>query len=207
MTLMVKSESGFSLIEISIALAISSMLIVLVLAGQSNLRSQATFSASIDKVIANIADARNQAVSGVVSGSDGTGSVPAGCGALAAPVYQAGTVWTPSVAPLTFAPAKLETWVSDGTNVCQDASKTLAIGTASMLTLTPVGIPGTFVAYVRSVGGGFRVCTTTTAALVPSLFQNPSGCASAAVTMKALDSDGHTANLLIDPVTGLAKRF
>lgn len=83
--------SGFTLIEVVLVMALSSLLLMAVFAGQSQLRSQAQFDADIDKVVASIDYARNQASSGVNLTGNGDGM--SGCAGAQGQTIFAGTVW------------------------------------------------------------------------------------------------------------------
>jgi len=69
---------GFTLIELMIAMSITSLLAVIAIMGQSALQSRARFDSAVDKTIQNIAYARNYATSNVNTqggGNDATSLV------------------------------------------------------------------------------------------------------------------------------------
>src|SRR6266568_2530142 len=94
-----RGQAGFTLIEVIIVMAISSLVIVIAFIGQRGVRSRAEFDAAVNKLVATIADARNEATSGVnvVGSGDGTMKCPGGPnpGTTADARYTfAGTAWS-----------------------------------------------------------------------------------------------------------------
>lgn len=85
------SQAGFSLIEVMLVMAITGLMLAAVFAGQESLRSQANFDADIDKVVASVAYARDEAISGV--NLDGVGNGTNACSGGSGQTYFAGTVW------------------------------------------------------------------------------------------------------------------
>jgi prepilin-type N-terminal cleavage/methylation domain-containing protein len=74
------SEKGFTLVEVVIVMAISSLLFLIAFIGQRQLRARATFDGAIEKTLQNIAYTRNYALSNVNPGGQGndTNTVTAG---------------------------------------------------------------------------------------------------------------------------------
>lgn len=58
-------NAGFTLIEVTLVMALSSLMLVTIFAGQQQLQDEARFDAAVDSMIQEIAYARNYAMSGV----------------------------------------------------------------------------------------------------------------------------------------------
>ncbi len=72
--MLMANRGGFTLIEVTLVLAIVGALFVIVFAGQSNLRAQYQFSSSIEKVVTNINSVHNSALTTVNATGTGTGN-------------------------------------------------------------------------------------------------------------------------------------
>ncbi len=201
-----RSESGFSLIELILAMAISSSLAVIAFQGQRALRSQADFDSSINKVVSTINDARNEATAGVNIIGTGDGSAGAGGGCAASTPGKTifrGTSWT--FDNTVGSPIKIDYYKSTpGTaDVCSFQTQSyLAGGGLSMkVGATPKGR----VLFVRTDTGALDVCPSTGLVSVLPVFKAGS-CANASVTFSFTDTDGHKSQVLVDG-SGLAKRL
>src|SRR5258706_14181569 len=69
-----KLQAGFTLVEVVLVMAISALLLLAVWNGQAHLRQQTQFDEGVNRVIAAIADARNEAVSGINTDGKGNGT-------------------------------------------------------------------------------------------------------------------------------------
>jgi prepilin-type N-terminal cleavage/methylation domain-containing protein len=226
---MVKREAGFTLVEVTLVMAISGALLLIAFAGQSKNRSNANFQAAMDKIVASINDARNQAASGVNVGGIGNGSpaVPAGCAplGLTPPIEFAGTSWVaiPKVGSEGSTAGYIVPWIRDEIHPA-----TCPIATSAVFTSVPVNLSVTYggpstpasgtklpeIMYTRH-GGGLGVCLLDDGYPVPnfgtaSTDEGPGlGCSAGAgsvpsLTLTVQDTAGHTGTIKIDPTTGLA---
>ena len=212
-------QAGFTLVEIIIVLAITSSMLVIALAGQRQLRSSATFTAAVDKIIASIADARNQALSGVnATPGAGVGTIPASCVdsngravPLAGTAYFAGTRWSTSALTTTQA---IDTWLNTNNNgaagACINATQRQIVGVPVALTVrqSTSATVGAQIVFLRRAGD-IAVCTIPTTVVDPSADYANETCAAGQngpMTLRVTDTDGNTALIKIDPATGLASR-
>lgn len=156
---MVESEQkGFTLIEIVLVMAISGMLFVIALAGQRDLRDRAQFDASINQIVSNISDARNEALANVNLDGTGDGSVNvAGCPSVPKVTVFAGTSWTADN-NLPGTPLMMEYWKTDivgsaGSNSCVFHKQSIGLPWASVSVTA-----NTRVLFIRNDLGGLVVC-------------------------------------------------
>ncbi len=68
---MFRTDSGFTLVEVTLALAISGALVVIAFAGQKQARDRSSFSDAVERANTIILDAKNQAFSTVQNGTNG----------------------------------------------------------------------------------------------------------------------------------------
>lgn len=187
-------------------MAITSLLAVIAIIGQSALQSQARFDLGVDKLVASVASAQNQSTSGVNIVGNGTGSN--GCaGGPAGQYVFAGVAWTAdnslaagsgSVVELQYyeaLPGSGAACVFQTQSVTEPADMTVSVGAA----------PGERELFVRTSNGGLATCPVALAANAAADFAAGS-CASGATTLTLHDSSGHSAQVQIS-VGGTAKRL
>ena len=200
----VDGQSGFSLTELVIVMAITSMLAVIAFAGQRSLRSRAQFDAAVDKIVSTVADAHSQAVAGVniVGAGDGSSSC---LGGPAGQYVFAGVAWTADNT-LPGGPIKFDYYKAiPGAFAC--VFQTQAVSLPSAVAVS-VGVqPGARVLMVRNDSGGLAVCPWTNLAAGTELATFQAGaCATGSVTFRFSDADGHVSQVLVDQ-SGLARRL
>jgi prepilin-type N-terminal cleavage/methylation domain-containing protein len=223
-------QAGFTLIEIVLVMAVTGMIFVIAFVGQRGLRAQAEFDAAVDKMVASIADARNQATAGVNLQGAGEGSNKCGGGpnpgTLADARYSfAGTSWTADNA-LADGIVKFDYYEAfygdpddsgkSPTACIFQTQKVTVPSTLRVNVSSPLAQQGGRVLYVRTSNGGLTVCWVAdlTVDVLPS-FQSASCTAGATLInttsfpippkLTFSDADGHTSDVTIDG-SGLAKR-
>jgi prepilin-type N-terminal cleavage/methylation domain-containing protein len=205
--LMVKisSRRGFTLIEIIVVMAITGSLLVIAFVGQRSLRSRAQFDASVNKFVASVADARNQALAGVniVGSGNGTGTCPSGGSGK---YIFAGVAWTAD-ASMAAGPVKMDYYKADpGVAACVFSTEQVRVsGSLTVNKLNPPASRGGRILFVRTSTGAVNACPVTDlTANVPAVFTAAS-CAAGSLTLNLEDDDNHTAVVTIDS-NGLARR-
>ncbi|HVQ43632.1 MAG TPA: type II secretion system protein [Candidatus Saccharimonadia bacterium] len=217
----IRKQLGFTLVEIVIVIAITGAIAVIALVGQRGLRSRAQFDAGVDKLVASVANAHNQATAGVQVSGLGNGSVNCAGGAspVGAKYIFAGVAWSAVDAPAaTFALDFYATQIDAATGSrlaaapCIFNTETVAPGTVMRVNNPP---PGQMrrVLFVRDDAGGLNICRGTGAVATVAASFRTGTCVAPAVTNAApgltitlSDPDGHQSSVLID-VSGLAKRL
>ena len=219
-----KSESGFTLIELIVVMAISASLVSIAFIGQRSLRGQAQFDSNVEKLVSSVSSAQTQAVAGVNItnlGTIGTGvdKCAGGPGPSAAnPVVFAGTSWTadstganvvftidsykaiPGLAPSPSA-------------ACVFNSQAIALPTGVQISAPAANVGKVSgMLFVRTSSGGLDVCPAAPAGSAAA-FQNAmrvsfenATCVNGTVSLTLKDLDGHTSDIRID-ASGLARRL
>lgn len=206
------SQAGFSLVELMLVLAISSSLAVIAFAGQRALRSRAQFDAAVNKIVASVADARNQASSGVnlvgtgVGTSGCAGGAPGGPGNRYAFVGVAVSVQNPPVAGLVRldyykAGPVDESGLLPGATSCVYQTQYVELPAPDVV----VGAEGRML-FVRGNQGGVNVCPITNMSDDVRNYFRGAGCSTGVLTLNLSDGDGHTSRVIIDQ-SGLARRM
>jgi prepilin-type N-terminal cleavage/methylation domain-containing protein len=207
------NQRGFTLVEVIIVMAISSALVVIAFVGQRSLRAQAQFDAAVDKIVATVADARNQALAGVniVGSGDGTN----GCAGGGAGAYVfAGVAWTADNA-LPGSPIKFDYYkglpgsgAANGGCIFQTETINLP-STVQVNAANPPPTRGGRVLFVRNGTGSLAVCAVSNLTVDVRASFRDGACTAPAVagtlTLNLRDTDGHTSQVIIDQ-SGLAKR-
>jgi|GEM_PF-2930935 len=220
-----KSESGFTLVEIILVMAISASLASIAFIGQRALRSRAQFDSNIEKLVSSVSSAQTQAVAGVNStnlGTIGTGVDKCAGGpgpSVANPVVFAGTSWTVD---------------STGASVVFTIDSYKAIPglpgspppAACVFTSQAIGLPAgvqvsapaasvgqvSGMLFVRTSSGLLDVCPAAIKSSA-NAFQNTARqsfenatCVNGTLNLTLKDLDGHTADIRVD-ASGLARRL
>ena len=214
-------QAGFTLIELMLALAISSSLLIIAFIGQRGLRAQAAFDASVTKVVASIADAHNEATAGVNTAGTGDGSQS--CSGTVNPALRyvfAGVAWSvaDTASGATFAMDFFKASRTAPRAACVFETRPINVPSTVRLSIAapPAGPVGATqrVLFVRDTAGGLSVCNSSgpAASILKSFLVG--GCAApttsttgnAAIDLYFSDSDNHRSQIQIDP-SGLAKRI
>jgi prepilin-type N-terminal cleavage/methylation domain-containing protein len=219
-----KSESGFTLIELIVVMAISASLVSIAFIGQRSLRSQAQFDSAVEKVVSSVSSAQTQAVAGVniLGAGDGlaAGNCPTGPPpSTANPVVFAGTSWTAddqtgtvvfTIDSYKAIPGLLPFQPSAS---CVFYSQAIALPTGVQIS-APFASVGNVsgMLFVRTNSGSLDVCP---AAPKPNAnafennarqsFENAT-CVNGTLSLTLKDLDGHTSDIRID-ASGLARRL
>ena len=212
----ISKQSGYTLIELMLVLAISGSLLGVAFISQRSLRSQAAFDATINKVVATIADAHNQATAGINTQGDGNGAIP--CVGPPAPANRyvfAGVSWNAVDLPAG-AQFSIDYYKSlrPGAACTFQSSQNINLPSNVNITLSLGGPAGGTqrVLFVRDAAGGTSVCLDTQALAVTVLPSFSSGTCTvpatggAAISLYFSDTDNHKSQIQIDP-SGLAKRI
>ncbi|MBW4061309.1 prepilin-type N-terminal cleavage/methylation domain-containing protein [Candidatus Saccharibacteria bacterium] len=221
---MVKNEAGFTLVEVTIGLAITGGLLVIALTGQRQLRNHNTFTAATDQVIQSLASARNDAVSGVIPSTTVCGGQTVGSGNITF----GGTVWRGGIASgvtqfnvQTVVIARNRTVCSTEPGFSMQSTHPVPLVTqltslnSGLLHNTP-DVTGAQVIFLRSpTSGGFSVCLvpysmpSTATSVVFSSGNCPSTGGFAALATENVvvrDPNGQILTIKVDGTTGLATR-
>lgn len=226
-----RDQAGFTLIELILVMAISSMLIVIAFIGQRGVRSRAQFDAAINKLVATVADARNEATTGVnlLGTGDGTVKCPGGPnpGTKADGRYTfAGTAWSANNAT-TGKIIKLDYYEAfygdpdDPTKsptACVFQTRDIAVPSDLQVNVnSPAAQQGGRILFVRTSTSALVVCWVSdlTVDVVPTY--QTGGCTPPSTakinltppppwpTLTFSNADGHSAVITIDP-SGLVRR-
>ena len=209
------AQAGFTLIEIIIVMAISSLLLMIAWLGQGSLRAQAEFDNAVNKIASSVNDARNQSIAGVNIVGEGNGDDAAPCPGSSGKVMFAGTLWEANNS-LPDSPFKRTYYKTDaGAAACEFQSEAISAGFAPDLRITSVSVPGKTatsgsVAFVRTPTGGLVVCPMTDPPATPikDVFA-PGNCPAGTgypFAIEFTDDRGHKSRLEVDQ-SGLAKRM
>lgn len=209
-----KNEAGFTLIELIVAMAISSALAVIVFAGQRSLRSQAQFDADVNKIVSSIAAAHTEATAAVNLGGPGDGTRNClGTPIVGGAYVFAGVAWSGIDAP-GGGTYRVDYYAADrtGTPAVACVFDSRQINLPSSVRVNPA--PGTGLArslFIRNDSGGLNVCAVTnlTTNVLTSFVAG--NCVSGAVgntplVLNLSDAEGHTSRVQVDP-SGLAQRI
>jgi prepilin-type N-terminal cleavage/methylation domain-containing protein len=209
-----KYQAGFTLVELILAVAISSALVMIAFTGQRELRARAQFDAAIENVVSSIATAHTQATAGINVAGPGDGSI--NCGAvpsgMGAPKYVfAGVGWS-VVDGGSGAAFQMDYYAARRTGVsptaCVFDSQTISIPSGLSTVPTPLT---SRVLFVRDDFGGLNICQSSgPASDVLASFQ-AGICAGAAtpgaVTLTLSDpAEGFVSHVGVEE-SGLAKRI
>jgi prepilin-type N-terminal cleavage/methylation domain-containing protein len=209
-----RSEAGFTLIELILVTAISGMLLTIAFAGQRGLRARAEFDATINKVVASAAAARNEAIAGV--NTEGLGDGETKCAGTPGPPGDyvfAGTAWTADDS-LPGSPVKVDYYKairggSGGGGGINDACifYTREVFLPTRPTVDLLGGPGGRVLYVRSADGGVVVCPVASVTIDVTADFAAGGCQASTtqITFALSDGEGHSSSVLVDK-SGLPRR-
>lgn len=203
--------AGFTLVEIVIVVAISSALLVIVLAGQRGLRSRAQFDAAVNKMVSTVGDANTQASAGVniIGSGDGTNRCSGG---PAGQYVFAGMVWTADNSlpgsPIKHDYYKVGPVKADGPEpgVVACIFDTRPVSLPAPVT---VNAPGGRVLMLRNNNGSLDVCQANNPTANPAPSFQAGACvapfARGTLTLNLSDTDGHVSQVLIEQ-SGLARR-
>jgi prepilin-type N-terminal cleavage/methylation domain-containing protein len=204
-------QAGFSLIELILVMAITSSLVVIAFVGQRGLRARAQFDADVDKVVANVAQARNEATAGVNVVGDGVGNPSSGCGGGTGYIFAGLALTADNANPGGV--FKVDYYEAGPTsaggpapsNACVFDSRTISLPSSLLVSGT-----GSRVLFVRTKNGGLAVCPVSDLAkdVLPAFEAGACtvGLGSLPYLLTLTDSDGHSSQLNIDS-SGLAKRL
>lgn len=212
--LMVRSgQKGFSLIELMFVMAITSLMLVSVIAGQRALRSRAQFDAAVNRVVASATQARSQANSAVnISSSTTNGTGIDKCPGPAAPAASGnppfnqytyvGTEW---IARSTTTPTvTINSWKGlPGSAACVFSSENIVM--PSKIWVTSPAPNGGRALFIRDDSGVMHTCTVANVSSAVDSFFAGAPCSNTPLTFVLTDEEGHTANLEVDE-TGIARR-
>jgi prepilin-type N-terminal cleavage/methylation domain-containing protein len=205
------TAAGFTLIEIIIVMAISSLMLAMVFAGQQQLRARAQFDAQVNKFVATVSDAHNQATAGVniIGGGDGTsGCGPGGPGGQ---YVFAGTAWTidnfaPTLVTMDYYKAL------PGVKACKFSSQTSDLSSLEISQVNGVAGSEARLLFVRTDTGGLEICGSNSATPNNELASFKLGACSGGpaagnMTIQVRDKNNSaiTSDIFIDK-SGLAKR-
>jgi type II secretory pathway pseudopilin PulG len=212
---MVKSNAGYTLLELTIVFAISGALIAIAFVGQAQLRSGAQFTGALDSVVTTLAATRNNALSGVET----AGKV---CGGKGTIVYFGGSIYRIGYGGTDKAGNPLPALINHQTLVVSSDGTTCSIETTldttihvslsePLLLAKSKAFPtGLMIEFIRNPNGGdYQVCIEPYGTAVGVSFstgtcQGPQIKTPTVLTFS--DTAGRKSNLTIDPTTGLAKR-
>jgi Tfp pilus assembly protein FimT len=204
--------AGFTLVENTIVMAISTLLLMMVFAGQQQLRARAQFDADVNKLVAMVSDAHNQATAGVniIGGGDGSSSCAAG---PAGQYVFAGTAWTISNTAPSFVTMDYYKALP-GSVACKFSSQSSNFSNLEITQINGVGGSAARLLFVRTDTGGLVICAINNAGVNNELQSFRLGACSGGpaegnLTIRVRDKNNPTnpatADILIDK-SGLAKR-
>jgi prepilin-type N-terminal cleavage/methylation domain-containing protein len=219
-----RSQAGFTLVEVILVMAISSLLVLAAWQGQAGLRAQAQFDEGVNRVVTAIADARNEAVAGINTGGAGNGAIK--CVGPANPYVLAGTMVSfdssagGSGVTLHFYEADEPAAGVVGSKACEvtSAVRDISVGVSDFqVSLTQPSTTQGAVMYIRGANSVLNICYSKN--LTQSQLENAfaaAGCVGPQIgtvdtlvggkmDIKLKDSLGHQAHILIDQ-SGLPTR-
>lgn len=234
---MSKKNAGFTLIEVMLVMSVTGLLLYIALVGQHQLQARARFDSSIDHVLQDFAYARNFSQSNVnePGGGNDTNSVIAGDGiefdnhhfSHNFPLVEIENIYAapdsngyPDMSTLDDCPLDLKSgsgpWTCgcpaslhpDDVDECQENFADLP----DDLTLDAVnGIPYSpslhAIAYYVNTAQGLKMCQDFGSGAWQSIHAACAAGISTPVTLTLKDSEGFTAQIQFDGVTGYAKRL
>jgi len=220
-----KSESGFTLVEVMVVMAISSALVVIAFIGQRELRSRAQFDAAVEKVVSSVSAAQTQAVAGVNItnlGTIGTGVDKCAGGpppSVTNPVVFAGTSWTvdstgPNVV-FTIDSYKAIPGLpgSPPPAACVFNTQTIGLTTGVQISAPAANVGQVSgMLFVRTNTGALDVCPAAPKNSANAYTNNArqffenAACVNGTLSLTFKDADGHKADIRID-ASGLAQRL
>jgi prepilin-type N-terminal cleavage/methylation domain-containing protein len=198
-----RTQGGYSLIEITLVLAISSGLIVIALAGFSSTRGQAQFSDSVERLTQQVLERRQEALS-TVKLSGGTDSTKVTFGRLLTFTANSSTVQVQTLVTNNFA--------LGGTAPPVGQPVTIAAAETTSFTIpwgvTYSGAQQAQVAFTRSTVDGALQTTAWmgTKPLVYGSFAPPVSPAATVQNINLVDPSGRQAHLVIDFTNNGVKR-
>jgi prepilin-type N-terminal cleavage/methylation domain-containing protein len=199
-------SSGYTLVELTLVMAITSLLAAAVFEGQLALRTQAQFDADVDKIVTSIAQARDEATSGINSVGNGTG-LGDDCVGGTPPAVFAGSLFSADNA-LPGGPFEITFYEANPNPVATATACPFGVATSIDV---PSGVTMASAsggeAFVRTSVGGVDACPTTGVPLATVVSYFAQGaCPVGTWTLSLKDSDGHVATIQVDQ-SGLAKRL
>ena len=202
----IRKNKGFTLIEIILVIAITSSLVLVAFVGQGRLRGQAQFDAAVNKVIATIADAHNEASAAVNFNGAGNGISDCNNGGSVSSEYVFGGV--------AWVAAPDGTYRMDFYKVVPQASAsygcifnkvTISMPAPIMVNASnPGGTQGAKELFIRS-NDVLNICPVTDNTVdVEALFR-AGNCPEGTLTLDITDEQGRHGQVVIDK-SGLAQR-
>ena len=199
-------QTGFTLIEVILVMAISSSLLLVAFVGQGQLRAQAQFDAAVNKLISSIADAHNEATSGVnvVGTGDGTTACPTSVGT---DFVFAGVAWVATgPGDLRMDYYKAIPQSASSADSCIFTNQKISIPAPILVNIASApSLQGGREIFVRKDNGGLDVCpipnNTTN---VADIFR-AGACAEGTLVLTITDGTGRKGQVTIDK-SGLAQR-
>ena len=206
---MLKKTAGFTLIELVIVMAITSLLALIAIAGQGALQDQARFNNAIDKLTSTVAEAYDEATAGVNTTAGpavGTG-ITACPGGPAGQYVFAGVAWTAdnSLTPGNGSPIELEYYEALPGTTTACVFQTQVVSTLGDMTVSVGALPGERELFVRTATGGMQACPARLTDDAAAVFAAGT-CTSADSTLTFNDSSGHQSQVQIG-TDGMAKRL
>jgi prepilin-type N-terminal cleavage/methylation domain-containing protein len=210
------NQAGFTLVEVVIALAISSALMVIILVGQRQIRERTAFDASINRLVATTAAVRAEATAGVniVGNGDGSGApCPGGNGAyknvfagtsLVADSQSGGT----ATFRVNYYKAEIDDDKAMTGVACIYSTRTVTMPYAVRVNVTnPLpNLRGRQIMYIRTARGGLEVCANPSVTADVSNAFGGAACAAPTGSLTIDDDQGRRAQVQIDG-SGMAKRL
>jgi prepilin-type N-terminal cleavage/methylation domain-containing protein len=214
---MLAKNSGFTLIEITLVVSISALLIVIAFLGQRQLLEQARFDGAMDKVMQEISYARNYALTNV--NQIGSGNIPGTLVAGATIEFEGPSFYRTEIETIygksdsvgNLDMTTLSDWPSglpnptpqcppaqhpEGANECLEMFQNLGVS----LQLTG----GAGLIYFINTGHGLKVCHEIGAATtIPHACSLPP---TGPFPLVIKDASGHQSKIMVDDVSGFASR-
>jgi prepilin-type N-terminal cleavage/methylation domain-containing protein len=225
-----QKQSGFTLIEISLVMAITGFLIIIAFTGQDQIRAQTQFDSAINQLVSTVNQAKTEATAGLnltdngPNAGQGTngGSCPGGNPAN--PYVFAGSVWSAdsgsigglAVVTINYFKAETNPVTKDLDGIsCQFASTNVSIPYDNNISVqnTAGTIAGGRIIFARDNGGLVHVCQVATVGGYPGSVETTFGDPTSATCTQPApmvldfnDAAGHKAQISIDD-SGLARRL
>jgi prepilin-type N-terminal cleavage/methylation domain-containing protein len=219
-----RNAAGFSLIELIVAVTISSALIGVAFAGQGQLRGRAQFDASVEKIVGSINDAHNESTAGVntLGGGNGKAAGTPCTATVGEKLLYAGTTWSAvdvaagSTFTLNYYAVKVGVVTNTRSALPPCLFDTKQIGVGSSLRVNAAVLPAlnrnTNLLFLRDDLGGLSVCKSN-GALGPAMSSIQAGVcvlpvASGTISMTLTDNNfsGFKSVVQVD-ASGLAQRI